>query len=240
MILRICACLACVISCCSTDRGSVARILLLPSVRAKAKAMDRRHSNTSWSSRRKRDDVEKRDARERDGEIDEMEALVSKKKRQLGDLNEAGSRAITLGEEPAARRPCQEILRGSTVGSPTQRREREGDQKDARRSSTRLSPTSLIYQRLGTRMAAQPKTTAAKRTATRAKIGWVATLTRQQAHQARPPRKPHQPQPRHFHLLGRAAPLQPPTKDKRLHVSLQCPAQTISVRLLLAGNDPRW
>ena len=92
VILRMCGCLACVISWCSTDRGPTARISLLPSARDKAKAMDRRHSNTSWSSRRRRDDVEKRDARERDGEFDEMEAFVSKKKRQLGDLKQEAER----------------------------------------------------------------------------------------------------------------------------------------------------
>ena len=82
----------CVISCCSTDRGPAARISLLPSARAKANAMDRRHSDTSWSSRRRRDDVEKRDARERDGEFEGMEAFVSKKKRQLGDLKQEAER----------------------------------------------------------------------------------------------------------------------------------------------------
>jgi hypothetical protein len=227
LILRMCGCLACVISCCSTDRGPAARISLLPSARAKAKAMDRRHSNTCWSSRGRRDDVEKRDARERDGE-------------SAAGRFEAGSRAITLGDEPAARRPCQNIDSGSTVGKPNSKTRTRRRSQDARQSSTRPSPTSLIHRRLGKRMAAQPKTTAAKRTATRTNMGWAATLTRQQAHRARPPRKPHQPQPRHFHLLGRATPLQPPTKDKRLHVSLQCPALTISVRLLTAGNDPRW
>ena len=51
-----------------------------------------RHPQT-WSSRRRRDDVEKRGGNTKEGsEFDEMEAFVHKKKRQLGDLKEESER----------------------------------------------------------------------------------------------------------------------------------------------------
>jgi hypothetical protein len=76
---------------CSSDAQATPRasaLVLAPfSARVRATAMQRRRQN--WASNGRRDD-EKRDTR--DSEFDDMEAFMSKKKRQLGDLKEENER----------------------------------------------------------------------------------------------------------------------------------------------------